>query len=122
MVTVNVMVIALGFLIHSKIDSNFGWVGRYIIQSPQHHRLHHQLDYTTVPTGHFGMAPVWDHLFGTWRGECDQTLVIGVETPYRHGFWLGPDLVRDYADFWKGWALLPARLLARMPPRRPSAA
>ena len=121
MVTVNVMVIALGFLIHSKIDSNFGWVGRYIIQSPQHHRLHHQLDYITTPTGHFGMAPVWDHLFGTWRGECDQTLVIGVDTPYRHGFWLAPDLVRDYADFWKGWALLAARLLGRPSPNRSAA-
>ena len=117
MVTVNVMVIALGFLIHSKIDSNFGWVGRYIIQSPQHHRLHHQLDYVTIPTGHFGMAPVWDHLFGTWRGECDQTLVIGVDTPYRHGVWLAPDLIRDYADFWKGWAQAPALLLGRLPRR-----
>ena len=102
MVYVNVATIALGFLIHSRIDSNFGWIGRWIIQSPTHHRLHHVLD-ISKGVGHFGMAPIWDHLFGTWRGDADQSLVIGVETPYRHGFWIGPDLLRDYLDFWKGF-------------------
>jgi sterol desaturase/sphingolipid hydroxylase (fatty acid hydroxylase superfamily) len=98
---VNVLVAAVGFLIHSRIDSNFGWFGRYVLQSPNHHRLHHKLD-MSHPTGHFAMAPIWDHLFGTWHGDADQSLVIGVETPYRHGFWVGADLVRDYWDFWRG--------------------
>ncbi len=102
MVYVNVVVISIGFLIHSKIDSNWGWFGRYVIQSPNHHRLHHILC-QKVPTGHFAMAPVWDHLFGTWRGDADQTLVIGVDTPYRHGWFVAHDIARDYADFWKGW-------------------
>src|ERR1019366_5977865 len=103
MIYVNVLVITLGFVIHSRIDSNFGWIGRWIIQSPNHHRLHHVLDISEQPTGHFAMAPVWDHLFGTWRGEADQTLVIGVEAPYRQGFWIVPDLARDYWHFWTGW-------------------
>jgi sterol desaturase/sphingolipid hydroxylase (fatty acid hydroxylase superfamily) len=102
MVYVNVVVISIGFLIHSKIDSNWGWFGRYVIQSPNHHRLHHILC-QKVPTGHFAMAPVWDHLFGTWRGEADQTLPIGVDTPYRHGWFIAHDIVRDYADFVRGW-------------------
>jgi sterol desaturase/sphingolipid hydroxylase (fatty acid hydroxylase superfamily) len=105
MICVNVLVITLGFLIHSRIDTNFGWVGRWIIQSPNHHRLHHVLDISEQPTGHFAMAPIWDHLFGTWRGEADQSLVIGVDTAYRHGFWIAPDLARDYWHFWKGWFL-----------------
>lgn len=102
MVYVNVIVISIGFLIHSKIDSNWGWFGRYVIQSPNHHRLHHVLC-QKVPTGHFAMAPVWDHLFRTWRGEADQTLPIGVDKPYRHGWFVAQDIVRDYADFWRGW-------------------
>jgi len=102
MIYVNVTVAALGFIIHSRIDSNFGWFGRYVLQSPTHHRLHHKLD-MSHPTGHFGMAPIWDHLFGTWYGEADQSLVIGVDTPYRHGFWIGADLIRDYRDFWTGF-------------------
>ena len=102
MVYVNVAVITIGFLIHSKIDSNWGWFGRWVIQSPNHHRLHHILC-QKAPTGHFAMAPIWDHLFGTWRGEADQSLPIGVDKPYRHGWFIAQDIVRDYADFWRGW-------------------
>ena len=102
MIYVNVVTIALGFLIHSRIDSDWGWIGRWVVQSPNHHRLHHVLD-MSEPTGHFAMAPIWDRLFGTWRGDADQTLEIGVDTPYRHGFWLVPDLLRDYWHFWRGF-------------------
>lgn len=106
---VMLFVIALRYVIHSRIDSDFGWVGRWIVQSPVHHRLHHILDMSHA-TGHFAITPIWDHLFGTWRsdaGDYDQTLVIGVETPYRHGAWIAPDVWRDYRDFWKGF--VPAR-------------
>jgi sterol desaturase/sphingolipid hydroxylase (fatty acid hydroxylase superfamily) len=101
MVWVNVIVIALGFLIHSRIESGWGWIGRWLVQSPLHHRLHHKLD-MSQPTGFFGMMPVWDHLFGGWSACREANVGIGVDTAYRHGFWLMPDLLRDYGDFWKG--------------------
>jgi sterol desaturase/sphingolipid hydroxylase (fatty acid hydroxylase superfamily) len=101
MIWVNVIVIALGFLIHSRIESGWGRIGRYLIQSPLHHRLHHKLD-MSLPTGFFGMMPVWDHLFGGWTEQRDAGVAIGVDSAYRHGFWLVPDLMRDYCDFWKG--------------------
>lgn len=100
-IATNLFALVLRYVIHSRIDSTFGWFGRYVLQSPNHHRLHHILDITT-PVGHFGLMPIWDHLFGTWRGDADQSLVIGVDTPYRHTAWIGPDLWRDYADFWRG--------------------
>ncbi len=103
MIYVNVAVVAIGFVIHSRINSNWGWFGRWVVQSPVHHRLHHKLD-MSHPTGHFAMAPIWDHLFGTWRGEADQSLAIGVSRPYRHGFWFAPDLLRDYWHFWRALA------------------
>lgn len=96
-----ILVGAQHLIIHSGIDSDFGWVGRYILQSPVHHRLHHIRD-TSRPTAHFGLLPVWDHLFGTWRGGGNQQVVIGVEHPYRHGFWIFSDLLRDYRDFING--------------------
>jgi sterol desaturase/sphingolipid hydroxylase (fatty acid hydroxylase superfamily) len=102
-VDVGLAVAVLRYVIHSRIDSNWGWVGRWLLQSPVHHRLHHILD-TTEPTGHFSLVPLWDHMFGTWRGDTDQSLAIGVATPYRHGLWLGPDLWRDYRDFVKSLA------------------
>ena len=104
MIYVNIATISLGFLIHSKIPSDFGWVGRWIIQSPVHHRLHHKLD-MSYATGHFGMAPIWDHLFGTWSEKADPALAIGVSRTYRHGFWVAPDLLRDYWDFWRGFVV-----------------
>lgn len=100
---VNVAVNALGFLLHSEIESDWGWVGRWVLQSPLHHRLHHKLSMET-PTGHFGLLPVWDRLFGTWTGGERPGLPIGVAARYRHGFWIAPDLLRDYWDFWRGVA------------------
>ena len=101
MIWVNVVTVVLGFVIHSRIESGFGWIGRHIIQSPLHHRLHHKLDMREA-TGFFGMTPVWDHLFGGWSERCDANIAIGVDAPYRQGFWLVPDLLRDYCDFFKG--------------------
>jgi sterol desaturase/sphingolipid hydroxylase (fatty acid hydroxylase superfamily) len=102
MIGVNVIVIALGFLIHSRIESGWGLIGRTLVQSPLHHRLHHKLD-MGEPTGFFSMVPVWDRLFGGWSERRDAGVAIGVDTAYRHGFWLLPDLLRDYCDFWKGF-------------------
>ncbi len=103
MIYVNVLVVGIGFLIHSRIDADWGFVGRWLIQSPNHHRLHHKLD-MSHPTGHFAMMPLWDRLFGTWYGDKpDPKLVIGVDTPYRHGFFVPRDMLRDYAHFWMGW-------------------
>ena len=101
MIWVNVLTIALGFVIHSRMESGFGWAGRWLVQSPLHHRLHHKLDMTT-PTGFFSMTPLWDRLFGGWSETATPRVAIGVDTPYRHGLWLLPDLLRDYCDFWKG--------------------
>jgi sterol desaturase/sphingolipid hydroxylase (fatty acid hydroxylase superfamily) len=116
MIWVNVATVALGFVIHSRIESGMGWIGRYVIQSPLHHRLHHKLD-MSQPTGFFGMTPLWDHLFGGWSERRDANVAIGVDTPYRQGFWLAPDLLRDYCDFWKGLvgrrALAPSELAFR---------
>jgi sterol desaturase/sphingolipid hydroxylase (fatty acid hydroxylase superfamily) len=103
MIYVNVLVIGIGFLIHSKIDADWGFVGRWLIQSPNHHRAHHKLDMSR-PTGHFAIAPIWDRLFGTWyEDKPDPKLVIGVDTPYQHGLFVPRDMLRDYAHFWMGW-------------------
>lgn len=91
----------LGLLIHARLETDFGWIGRYVVQSPRHHRLHHKLD-MGQPTGFFGMAPVWDHLFGGWSERSESNIAIGVDTEYRHGFWVVPDMLRDYRDFWLG--------------------
>ena len=100
-IDINLFVMALRYVIHSRINSDFGWVGRYLIQSPLHHRRHHGLEQSESGS-HFSLVPLWDHLFGTWRGDTDPSRAIGVTDPYRHGAWLAPDLWRDYRAFWEG--------------------
>jgi sterol desaturase/sphingolipid hydroxylase (fatty acid hydroxylase superfamily) len=97
-----VLVAAHHLIIHSRIDSDFGWIGRYVLQSPVHHRLHHIRD-TSRPTAHYSLLPLWDHLFGSWQGGGSQQIVIGVEYPYRHGFWVFSDIWRDYKEFIAGF-------------------
>jgi sterol desaturase/sphingolipid hydroxylase (fatty acid hydroxylase superfamily) len=101
MLWVNVLAAILGLLIHTRLETDFGWIGRYIVQSPRHHRLHHKLDMTEA-TGFFSMMPVWDRLFGGWSERSDVNIAMGVDTEYRHGFWVVSDMLRDYRDFWLG--------------------
>ena len=109
MVYVVTLVNAFGYLEHSKMTGDWGLIGRWIIQSPRHHRLHHKLS-MDEPTGHYSMVPLWDRLFGTWRGTPAPDLAIGVSRPYRHGYWVIADLLRDYADFFRGLFGRPAEL------------
>jgi len=95
---VSILVASLGMLLHSNIDSSWGWVGTYVVQSPNHHRLHHVLDYKRVGVGHFGILPIWDHLFKSWIGDADHSLAIGVDRDYGFGLKSGFDIVRDYKD------------------------
>ncbi len=100
-------VMTLRLVIHSRIDSGFGWVGRWVIQSPRHHRLHHNLNRLPV---NLSLLPIWDRLLGDWRDAPAKPLPIGAHTPYRQGAWFGPDLWRDYLDFWRGiWRLASGR-------------
>ena len=99
MILINLIVTLIGLVIHSGIDSDFGFIGQYVIQSPVHHRLHHILDYKKDGVGHYGLLPLWDRLFGTWKGDANQSLAIGVDEPYNQGFGFWKDIVRDYLDF-----------------------
>lgn len=101
MIWVNLVVTIVGMLQHSNIDSDYGFIGKYFIQSPNHHRKHHILDISNG-VGHFGIMPLWDKLFGTWAGDADQSIKIGVDKPYQHGFLFINDVLRDYFDFFKG--------------------
>ena len=109
MVYVNVLTNTFGYLAHSRMTGDWGFIGRWILQAPQNHRLHHKLS-MDEPTGHYSMVPLWDRLFGTWVGTPAPDLPIGVSRPYRHGYWIVADLARDYFDFIRGLIGRPAEL------------
>lgn len=100
----SVFMVALRYAIHSRIDSDFGWVGRWIVLSPAHHRAHHRAD-VNVTGGNFALIPLWDRMFGTLRPTATRQTPIGVDDPYRHGYWAISDMIRDTADLVRG--LLP---------------
>ena len=107
--------VVLSFLrltIHSRIDTDFGWVGRYLVLSPGHHRAHHVAD-ESKSGSNFGLIPLWDVLFGTLRPAVSRDTPIGVDHPYRHGYWVFSDMLRDSRDFFRGFlpraAPLPSR-------------
>jgi sterol desaturase/sphingolipid hydroxylase (fatty acid hydroxylase superfamily) len=54
------------FFYHSNYKSP-RWL-KYLIQTPELHSLHHELD---VHAGNYGDLPIWDRLFGTYRDADD---------------------------------------------------
>lgn len=93
----------LRMLIHSRIPSNWGWIGRWVVQSPMDHRMHHIRDMSQGQGMNYSLLPLWDRLHNTWRPGGYPALEIGVDDKddrgYRHGAWVMPDMVRDYVDF-----------------------
>lgn len=110
---VGLVVIIIRLLVHSRIESNFGWIGRWVVQSPLHHRLHHSLNRMPI---NLGILPIWDRLFGTWRDAPKQAMSIGTPAPYHHGAGVLLDIWRDYRAFWSGIGTLVAKPFRR--PRR----
>jgi sterol desaturase/sphingolipid hydroxylase (fatty acid hydroxylase superfamily) len=59
-------VIFAQIFIHSNIDADLGPLGRWLLVTPNVHRLHH--GYGTVRDRNFGSVFIlWDRLFGTWH-------------------------------------------------------
>jgi sterol desaturase/sphingolipid hydroxylase (fatty acid hydroxylase superfamily) len=56
---------SLGFVKHSNIHSSWGWVGKWLIQSPSAHRIHHSKALEHHNTNFASIFQFWDVLFGT---------------------------------------------------------
>lgn len=50
------------------------WLG-FIIQRPEMHTVHHQLDHHAQNYG----LPIWDLLFGTWTNPRERSMVLGFD-------------------------------------------
>ena len=65
-------------LVHSDINSNWGWFGKYVLFSPLHHRLHHS-SLEEHYGKNLGIFPLWDHLFNTYlQPSKDKKINVGV--------------------------------------------
>lgn len=60
-------------LVHSQLTWGKPWMDRYILFSPEAHRIHHSNDPAHWHKN-LGTIPVWDHLFGTFLSPEGQTV------------------------------------------------
>jgi sterol desaturase/sphingolipid hydroxylase (fatty acid hydroxylase superfamily) len=69
---------SIGYFQHSNLNVDFGWFGKYVIQSPQDHRIHHSSKKEHFDRNFATVFPVWDHLFGTYYRGQDREVVLGL--------------------------------------------
>jgi sterol desaturase/sphingolipid hydroxylase (fatty acid hydroxylase superfamily) len=105
----------VNFALHSELDWDLGWVGRWIVGNPAIHRLHHSID-EEHRDKNFSNCPLWDRVFGTWYEGNKKPSAYGVNVngvPDR-GYDEQPitQLVRDTLAFYRqlgAWLLWPVR-------------
>lgn len=63
--------IILDYVIHSEITSSWGWVGRWLLASPNAHRVHHSANPKHF-NSNFGFFLIfWDRVFGTYNSDTN---------------------------------------------------
>jgi sterol desaturase/sphingolipid hydroxylase (fatty acid hydroxylase superfamily) len=80
-----------GYLVHSNMQTGYGWIGRWLLVSPRMHRLHHATDPNFHNKNFSFDLVLWDRLFGTYaaqerqEGQEPAPLPIGLhDNPFNH--------------------------------------
>ncbi|MBX3625494.1 MAG: sterol desaturase family protein [Rhizobacter sp.] len=64
-VVVHLLAKLVGLIKHSNLPHNWGWFGRYVIQSPAAHWIHHSRDAAHHNKNFASLFQIWDVIFGT---------------------------------------------------------
>jgi sterol desaturase/sphingolipid hydroxylase (fatty acid hydroxylase superfamily) len=110
-------------LAHSQLPWTFGAIGRWLIQSPRVHQVHHSIE-DEHQNLHFSICPLWDHLFGTWYKGTKLPSKFGIPDPAYEARPL-TQFVLDVWIFYVGlarWICLPLRRLGLTGTSSPPAA
>jgi len=77
-------------LIHSNIRSDFGWLGKYVLISPNAHRLHHSIDPGDYNRNYGTFFVWWDYLSRTFSHPV-KPIAIGITADHINdrGFFKG---------------------------------
>lgn len=76
---VTFLTILHSFLIHSKINQDWGFIGKYVIVSPVGHLVHHSLDIEHREKNFAFLFPIIDHIFGTYYKGDKKVDKIGID-------------------------------------------
>jgi sterol desaturase/sphingolipid hydroxylase (fatty acid hydroxylase superfamily) len=80
-VAVHALAKVIGVLKHANVRSNWGWFGRYLIQSPGAHWVHHSMDPAHHNRNFSSLFQFWDVIFRTAvhpRPEAARAIRIGL--------------------------------------------
>lgn len=66
--------------VHANLRTNMGWL-RYILVTPQSHRIHHSLEREHIDTNYGNIFSIWDFLFRTQVRDYDAYPPLGVDDP-----------------------------------------
>lgn len=83
---------------HIDIPWTWGWFGRWVLMSPQGHRIHHSPHYEHF-NQNLSLWPVWDHLFGTWYQGSSVNDEVGLGEPLHNNGNLVAELGSDMLEF-----------------------
>lgn len=94
------------FWIHTELIPRLGPL-EWVLNTPQHHRIHHASNARYLDRNHAGTLIVWDRMFGSFSDLEEQpvyglTTNIGTYNPVRIAFHEWADMWRDvvHAESW----------------------
>lgn len=64
-------------LIHSSIQTNWGFIGKYILVSPAAHRLHHSINEKHYDKNLGSTLIIWDRIFKTYH-PAEEIVEVGI--------------------------------------------
>ena len=88
-----------GNLKHSRLNSDLGFIGKYIFVSPTAHKLHHSIKKEHYDKNFGEVFIFWDRIFGTYLPPVKEVKIGIPENPYSHGF--TRDIYISYRRFLK---------------------
>lgn len=92
----------VGYLKHSEIPWH-GWVGKWLIQSPRDHHIHHSKVREHHDLNYANNFAIWDHLFGTYYNGTNFDSVLGIEQDYLNKDGVLKDTIATQWRFFVGF-------------------
>lgn len=101
------------FFIHTTLVGKLHPAIEYVMNTPNHHRVHHASNEGYIDTNYAGVFIVWDRLFGTFAEEkADKPIHYGITRPVpTESLWVS--WTHEYADLFRDMAK-PGALMARL--------
>lgn len=111
-----------GYLVHSNLTTDYGWIGRWLIVSPRMHRLHHAKSPEYHDKNFSFDLVMWDRLFGTYAscGAAEvSSIPLGLEdNPFNRQTTVAGTLREYFVNpYWVFWLELKRGFVAWIPKR-----